>query len=79
MKSANSTKYRSDMADTVDEWLGRLERKVLKHGGTEKGGASGKLCRELGRSAVRKRPQKSGEPIVVSKQGNACGAKGFYV
>lgn len=50
-----------------------------EHGGTEKGGASGKLCQELGRSAMRKRQQKSDGFIVVSKQGNACGAKGSYV
>ena len=50
-----------------------------KHGGAERGGASGKLHRELGRPAARKRPQESDEAIVASKRGNARGAKGLYV
>ena len=56
---------------------GDLRRR--EHGGTEKGGASGKLCRELGRSAARKRPQKSDEAILASMRGNARGAKGLYL
>ncbi len=50
-----------------------------KHGGAERGGVSGKLHWELGRSAARKHPQKSDEAIVVLKRGNARGAKGIYV
>ena len=42
-------------------------------------GRGGKLHRELGRPAARKRQQESDEPIVAAKRGNACGAKGFYV
>ncbi|MBR2940896.1 MAG: hypothetical protein IKC14_06265, partial [Kiritimatiellae bacterium] len=48
-----------------------------KHGGAERGGGSGKLHWELGRSAARKHPQKSDEAIVVVKRGNARGAKGL--
>ena len=50
-----------------------------KHGGAERGGVSGKLHWELGRSAERKHPQKSDEAIVVLKRGNVRGAKGLYV
>ena len=46
----------------------QLDLGCRKHGGAKRGGVSGKLCRELGRSAARKRQQKSDEAIVAAKR-----------
>ena len=54
-----------------------LNRKTA-HGGVKEDSAYIKFCQELGRPCCQ-HDRESEEAIVVTKQGNSCGAKGLYI
>jgi len=67
----------SDYLKSAAVWESGLNRKTA-HGGVKGDSAYIKFCQELGRPCCQ-HDRESEEAIVVTKQGNSCGAKGLYI